>query len=420
MKIPGEKISESIIPHLGKIELIYFFISLLIALLLLLLGRWLYKQTKKPIFIRFPQGVLGSVFLLIILKIFDMHFNDAAIRRQEFQHQAEIIAATKLPAAVQCDRLVNAARKVQDEDWTMASPAQLEWLIKAKDCREQLDASRKRRDNVKAAFETFEKDRSLHNATNIILALSRLTEFDKTIQPELGQTYEMPGKQIESHIGALKQVIREMDAVIHQYHQDGPAAARHLAALLDRYKKVKDQSGLEDITPLQPTIAKAYDIVREISKMGVTPKPPVPDNIPEAKQPASQPQSPRKVIFLDTAAIIDRNLEPLRSLLTEQFSQKGIKLSPFLDADIPRVAVQAPEDGRAIMKYPRDSDGNYQYAVSVNIRLLLPPKGKETMLGNIKKPGIGSTESEALRAAQKNVSIDVAEIVTNTIRLKEN
>ncbi len=75
-----------------------------------------------------------------------------------------------------------------------------------------------------------------------------------------------------------------------------------------------------------------------------------------------------------------------------------------------------PNDNRAIITFPIDSEGRYKYQVSVNVQISLGSRGIKKDIGDIKMLGMGAIEFEALQNAQNNESTDIAERVMESLR----
>ena len=327
-----------------------------------------------------------------------------------------------------CEELVYAMEKIQDEDKKSATQAQIDIFSKVKGCREKLRESDGHWKQVKKSYYGFYSSKTLAFADEFMTAMSQLDEFDKSRSIKDEDLCENKFREVKVDIDKFNEIMKSLKKLNPCYFQDGRALdiKPKIEALLIDFENLSIHYKPGDLDPSQQqAIMTAYEIKNSktitiiTEKAGPNAKPkeeikPVQDKevIVISKHQNGQSQD----VFIDTSAIVDRNLMLFKDVLNKKFERKGFSLSPFQDVDILRIKILPPEDNRAITNFPIDSEGKNKYQVSFNVQLFLGSRGIDKNIGNIKSSGIGLTELEALQKAQENVATDIANQVIDSLK----
>jgi hypothetical protein len=381
-------------------------------------------KERKILRVGIPILILVAAFSLSLFAIKYCQ-DDATVRINQFEKEVNKIEAMELSEGIKCEYLVKALKKLQDDDKKSASRSQIDILNRVRECHERLSTSDDHWRQVIKSYNAFNSGKALASAVEFITAMKQLDGFDKSRNIKEQRECERQFEEVKTDIGKLNEITKALKELNLNYHQDSQKlkATKNIGTLLSEYENLLIRYKPGDIDySQQQAIMRAYEIKNyktsgEIPINGVEDKnhitPVQPDEMANIKK---HQEGQRNEVFIDTSALTDRNLEPLKDILIKKLKNKGFTLSPFQDADILKVKILPPLDHRAIMSFPVDSEGKSKYQVSVNVQLFLASKGVNKDFGNIKIPGFGSSELEALQKAQENVSNDIADKLIDSLR----
>lgn len=398
------------------------------ALGLIIAGASVVILKKRKVLRVFIPFIITAVFISFAFIVFKYYQDDAIVRLNQFEKEVLKIEESKMTEGEKCEKLVYALAKIQDEDKKSATQAQIDIFNRVKECHEKIKESEDHWKQVKKSYYAFNSSKTLASADEFITAMSQLTEFDKSRSIKEMDSCEREFKEVKVDIDKFNEIMKSLKKFIPCYLQDSQELniKSKIEALLIDFENLSIHYKPGDLDPSQQhAIMTAYEIKNSknftVSSQKVEanakPKVPIkPDQDKEVTGVSKHQDEHRTNVFIDTSAIVDRNLLLFKDVLNKKFESNGFNLYPFQDADILNVKILPPEDNRAITIFQKDSDGNYKYQVSLNVQLFLMSKGINKNIGNIKMPGLGSSELEALQKAQENLSTDIANKVINSMR----